>query len=198
MKGDPAVIERAITGYSGDWRLHVDGQNHKFTLRRWMKSCREIPLAIGAVIAATSLAVWSYLITTNHYAVDTASTPIMLIVCGVSTIVIPYLFGFIKATPLIRDKRRYCTTTEYAYYWRANKSLRAGAPDSFSPDEFALIIEAAQRVDRKVFRLRCIDRLAESIDNWKADGKLPTVPEETVFIEELRTAVLSDPDTPIV
>ncbi|MBP9826895.1 hypothetical protein KBC99_00250 [Candidatus Saccharibacteria bacterium] len=197
MKGDPAVIERTLADYRGNWRLHEEGRLSNLTLRRWMKSYRWDAVAIGALIAVAATAVWSFKFTTRNYHIDWIGTPIMLIIVVVSTIVMPYLFGLIMAIPLIRDKRRYCTTTEYAYYWRANKSLRACAPEHLSTDEFTLIIEKAQRADLKAFRLRCIDRLAESMTDWKTDGKLPTLPEETIFIESLRSTVLSDSDTPI-
>ena len=197
MKGDPAVIERTLEGYSANWRLHKQAQLHKFTFWEWKKPYTQSARVLGCVVSALSMAVWAFSMDAHDYGPGSPSVTPILVIFAVALFIIPSIYGLIMTIPLVLDKRHYSTTTEHAYYWRLNKDLRTCVPRPVNPHEFSLIIEAAQRADRTDFEHICIYRMRDAINNWKADAKLPTIPEEDVFLEALRTAVRENADRPI-
>lgn len=197
MKGDPAVITRTLEGYVGNSKLHEHGLLHKRSLWQWKKPYSQRARFIGYVVLLIPILALVIHLVLNGFTPNPPS-PMPIIVLFIATvIVIPPLFGIIMTIPLILEKRRYYTTTEYAYYWRQNKALRACAPDYLTTDEFALIIEDAQRADHTAYQHVCIHRMRDTIERRKTDGKLPTIPEERIFLEALHRAVNENAEHPI-
>lgn len=191
MKGSPELISDTLAGYKGNLRFYKQSRLHKRTAWEWKKRYTQNARALGCVVSTLSTLVWVIMLDAHDFGPGSPSITPFLVIFAVALFVIPTTFGLIMTIPLMLDKRRFATTTEYAYYWRLNEDLRACVSRSLSPHEFSLLIEAAQRADHQAYRLHCIDKITESIRDWGEDGKLPSIPEQTAYLEALRAATLA-------
>lgn len=191
MKGSPELISDTLADYEGNLWFYKQSRLHKLTVWEWKKRYTQNARLLGCVVSTLSMLVWVFMMDAYDFGPGSPSIIPILVIFAVALFVIPTAFGIIMTIPLMLDKRRYATTTKYAYYWRLNKDLRACVSRSLSPHEFSLLIETAQRADHKAYRLYCIDKITKSIRDWGEDGELPSIPEQAAYLEALRAATLA-------